>query len=271
MNYRGLKCASRQSLRDSGINYKLLTFFFLLCIYLVEIPVEVVTQILAARATEQSALRAATARSNYMLWNITSALVTNALSLIWAAGYSTFVLRLSRREPVGFRNFFGGFQLAGKLICLHLLMALYTTLWSFLFLIPGFIAAYSYRLAVFALLDDPTLSASQAIEESKRLTYGHKGELFRLDLHFFWFYGLYFIVTLPIYLYAFDLLPLSGEHAALQLSIVVNVLTLILCTFLRPYVDTTNAHAYNWLVQLDRERSRKAKNDFKKFNGFAAK
>ena len=57
-------------------------------------------------------------------------------------------------------------------------------LWSLLFFVPGVIAAYRYRFAVYNVLTDSSLSASEAIKLSCQQTNGIKGELFILDLSF---------------------------------------------------------------------------------------
>ena len=79
---------------------------------------------------------------------------------------------------------FDGFGLFFRVIWLEILMAIFVFLWSLLLIVPGIIAGYRYRFALYILLDDPSKGALQCIRESKDLTYGHKGELFVLDLSF---------------------------------------------------------------------------------------
>ncbi len=64
------------------------------------------------------------------------------------------------------------------------LSGLFTCLWSLLFLIPGIIYAYKIRFAYMIMAEHPELSPMEAINLSKRMTDGHKGELFVLDLSF---------------------------------------------------------------------------------------
>ena len=49
---------------------------------------------------------------------------------------------------------------------------------------PGIVAAYRYRQALYLLLDHPERSAWQCLRESGELMSGHKWELFVLDLSF---------------------------------------------------------------------------------------
>ena len=87
----------------------------------------------------------------------------------------------------GFSDDFAGTFLIG------LMTAIFTFLWSLLFVIPGIVKAYAYSLAYYVKVDHPEYDWKACIEESKRLTQGHKGELFVLDLSFI---GWYFVGAL---------------------------------------------------------------------------
>lgn len=66
----------------------------------------------------------------------------------------------------------------------NLLIYIYITLWSILFIIPGVIAAYSYSMTFFIMQENPGISAGQAMKASRRLMRGHKMELFFIELSF---------------------------------------------------------------------------------------
>ncbi len=69
-----------------------------------------------------------------------------------------------------------------------LLRDIFLVLWTMLFIIPGFVKAYSYRLVPFIQAEHPEMSGTQAITEARRLMNGHKWRAFCLDLSFFgWF------------------------------------------------------------------------------------
>ena len=51
--------------------------------------------------------------------------------------------------------------------------------------IPGIIAAYRYSMATYIMAENPTIAPTEAIERSKALMDGRKGDLFCLDLSFF--------------------------------------------------------------------------------------
>ncbi len=65
-----------------------------------------------------------------------------------------------------------------------LLKNIFITLWSMLFVIPGIIKSYSYSMTEFIKAEYPDVKPTQAIDISKKMTEGHKMDLFVLDLNF---------------------------------------------------------------------------------------
>lgn len=106
------------------------------------------------------------------------------MSSVLSAGYALFCMGIVRGEETPFSVLFDGFGMAGRVIWLTVLMSVKVLLWAMLFWIPGIIAAYRYRFALYNLLENPELTASQAIALSCIQTNGMKGQLFRLDLSF---------------------------------------------------------------------------------------
>ena len=87
-------------------------------------------------------------------------------------------------EKAKIEDMFGGFRdFAGNLI-LGLMITLFTVLWMLLFIIPGIVKAISYSMAYYIKCDHPEYDWKQCIEESKQMTYGHKWQIFWLELSF---------------------------------------------------------------------------------------
>ncbi len=106
-------------------------------------------------------------------------------SMILSYGYAAvYALDLSRGRDAGIRSFFAGFERPVRIIAVQILASIFITLWALLFVIPGIIAAYRYRLALYLMADDPELGALDAIRKSKQLMRGYKGQAFVLDLSF---------------------------------------------------------------------------------------
>lgn len=76
----------------------------------------------------------------------------------------------------------------GRNLLLGLLTSIFIALWSMLLIVPGIIKAYSYSFASYIANDHPEYTWRQCIDESIKMTNGHKMELFILDLSFIGWY-----------------------------------------------------------------------------------
>jgi hypothetical protein len=106
------------------------------------------------------------------------------MSMMVGVGFTIYTLNVSRRVSAGYGNLLDGFAIFFKALWLHILMFVFVFLWSLLFIIPGIVAAYRYRQALYILLDNPDMPALECIRASKRMMTGRKWELFELDLSF---------------------------------------------------------------------------------------
>lgn len=96
-----------------------------------------------------------------------------------------FLWQAVNKEPMEIGDLFKGFtdDFSGTLL-LNLMQTVFVCLWSLLFVIPGIVKSYSYSMAFFIKADHPEYDWRKCLEESKRLTSGHKMDLFVLDLSF---------------------------------------------------------------------------------------
>ena len=127
-------------------------------------------------------------------------LVMNILKQVVLAGFVIFTMNTVRNTAPCLENLLDGFGIFFKLILLLLLEYVFVLLWSLLLVVPGIIALYKYRLALFILIDNPDMGPMDCLRKSKELMSGHKGELFRLDLSFIgWFLLASFFEPVEVY------------------------------------------------------------------------
>lgn len=82
-------------------------------------------------------------------------------------------------------NFCFGFKNNYKnIIKTMFLRDLYIFLWSLLFVIPGIIKAYEYKMIPYLLSEDPNMDTQAAFDRSKQMMTGNKWKAFVLDLSF---------------------------------------------------------------------------------------
>lgn len=99
-------------------------------------------------------------------------------------GYCKFLLKQHDGQEYAVKDLFSQFDRFGVGFLQRLLRNLYTFLWGLLLLIPGIVKSYSYAMTPFILADHPEMTAKQAIEASKAMMDGYKGDLFVLELTF---------------------------------------------------------------------------------------
>lgn len=102
--------------------------------------------------------------------------------LLGSAGFSLAIYRDKEFKP---EMIFQGFNRFSTSVSAYLTMLFLIILWSILFIIPGVIAALSYSLTFYILSDDPSISATAALNKSKKMMDGNKLKLFNLYLRLF--------------------------------------------------------------------------------------
>lgn len=109
------------------------------------------------------------------------ALVGNVID----TGKQGWYLRYGRGEYPSVGELFAGFRIYTPCMLTNLLRGLFVFLWSLLFIIPGIVMGYAYSMAGYVIYENPNLSHSRALQISKTMTAGYKGELFVFELSYF--------------------------------------------------------------------------------------
>lgn len=141
----------------------------------------------------------------------------------------------------------------GDLITLYLLC----TAGALIMVVPLF---YKYRLSDYVLLTEDTPRALASLYESSRLMRGNRMQLFRLDLHLWWYFLLAFLSAFISY---GDLLlpllgislPVSPNMAAAIFAFISAILQFLLYYFFRGQIETTYACFYESLKLSKKEEA----------------
>jgi len=111
-------------------------------------------------------------------------IVSLLISALFELGYLNIFLKISRNEEVGVSELWSKTNMFLPYIVASIVVGFFTFAWSLLFIIPGIIAALRYSMIYYIMLDNPEMSAMDALNESKRLMDGHKMDYFLLGLSF---------------------------------------------------------------------------------------
>ena len=164
------------------------------------------------------------------LWAIFTLIVGGAVRL----GYARFNLNLADGKDAAFSDLFSQKDRLWDGFCMKFLQGLYIALWSLLLVIPGIVKTYSYAMTPYIMAEHPSLTANEAITESRRIC---------LD---FSFIGWELLCALPMYAGYFLFLNNFSGSEAMAISIVL-LLAIPLSVgffFVRPYEEAAWATFY---------------------------
>ena len=147
-----------------------------------------------------------------------AAIATFFVSSALSVGLYSLYIKISRGVPTNAAQPFRYMKYTRQAAGLYFLIVIKVMLWSMLFVIPGIIAMYRYSMAPYIMADNPDISISDAINESKKLMNGNKWRYFVLDLSF------------------------------LGWELLVPLTCGVLYFWLTPYMEVTRANFYNALV-----------------------
>ena len=139
-------------------------------------------------------------------------------------GYARYNLNLADHQDARVDDLFSQFHRLGQGFCMQFFRWLFSFLWALLFIIPGIIAEYSYAMTPYILLENPEMTAREAIAASKELMKGNKFRLFCLELSFI---GWFLLCALPYMITAIIAGIAAIFHTAATFSILVTVGTVI--------------------------------------------
>lgn len=110
----------------------------------------------------------------------------------------------------------------GNIVKTIFLSDLFLFFWSLLFIIPGIVKTYSYRMVPYIMADNPDMDSKEAITLSRNMMNGNKGKAFVLDLSFIGWY--------------------------LLAGLTFGILSVF---YVNPYVNATNAELYKALISTN--------------------
>ena len=121
------------------------------------------------------------------LW-LKSLVAVLVLSPLYAGQY-LIALKVVRREPVVFKELFAGRSQIGPIMGAYVLVTLLTVLGAIALVIPGIIVALAYSFTLIRFLDPKgggrSVTATEAMKDSARITRGYRGTLFGISLLLF--------------------------------------------------------------------------------------
>ena len=175
-------------------------------------------------------------------------IITTILQAFLIVGYTTSMLNIAKGKNVKLGDMLSNWRLGFKAMCLILLETIYILLWSMLFVVPGIIKIYSYSMALYILIEDPSKGINECITESREMMNGYKFDLFAMQICFAL---IGFVATLAIV--AVTLIPfaiigvsvINGTNMkGMSFVLVIFAILLLFSIMLRTINEIACAHFY---------------------------
>lgn len=178
--------------------------------------------------------------SVYSVWGIVCFVVSGVMKL----GYATYNLNIVDGKEAKFSLLFTQYGRLGDGFVMGILIAVFTILWSLLFIIPGIIKSYAYAMTPYILAEHPEMKPKEAIDTSVYLMDGNKLDLFLLHLSFLGWKLLSvvpYIAVLPLLFMGRNLILILGFCGAFVISSVISVVV-------TTYVEAAQAAFYRCIA-----------------------
>ncbi|MGH4117470.1 DUF975 family protein [Clostridium sp.] len=144
-------------------------------------------------------------------------------------GRRYFVQSAQNNTNLNYLGFGFGFGSYFNIIKTMLWRTIVTFLGFLLFIIPGIVKTYAYRMVPYILSDNPNIDYKRALELSDKMTDGEKLDMFILDLSFI---GWYILGTLLFLVGVLFVMPYeNATKAELYLELRQNALIQNLCSY----------------------------------------
>ncbi len=98
-------------------------------------------------------------------------------------GTKKFLLGIANNEFLPIETVFSKFKICIKAFCLKIATMLISLLWTIVLIVPGIVTALNYSMASFVMADED-LDALACMAKSKKMVYGHRGEILVLYLSY---------------------------------------------------------------------------------------
>ena len=183
-----------------------------------------------------------------VLWAVLQLIVGGAVQL----GYAHFNLNLVDGKDAAISDLFSQKGRLWDGFCIKFLQGLYIALWSLLLVIPGIVKTYSYAMTPYIMSEHPSLTANEAITESRRIMNGNKWRLFCLD---FSFIGWELLCVIPMLVGFSWVVAAFSDAAAMGVALVTLLAVPLSAGFfvVRPYEEAAWAVFYRDITAAEAE------------------
>ena len=164
-------------------------------------------------------------------------------------GFKKIILDLLTRKSPKIENVFDYAKFCLSAFCLKISTMALVFLWGLLFVVPGIVMGLNFVYAPYILAEDPKIGTIKAMQQSKKMVYGQRGNIFVLYL------TMALAVVLSALVFCFLIIILNMLIALpIWLNIVLPlVLTaFVFFVFILPYFEIVFASMYQQIKSAEK-------------------
>ncbi len=119
-----------------------------------------------------------------LLIGLIGLVISIVLGGVIETGYARYNMKLVSGSGTSFYDLFYEFRRWGTCVVMRLVRSILVFLGTLVFIIPGIVLGYGFRMAPYILAEHPECGSWEALSESWNMMRGHKFRLFCLDISF---------------------------------------------------------------------------------------
>lgn len=174
------------------------------------------------------------------------------IQAILQVGVFKTILNIAKGKDYKFSDLFSGARYWLKVLGIIFLTTLFTILWTFLFVIPGIIKAFSYSMSLYVLADNPEKGVLECIRESRKIMKGNKWKYFWMNFTIGLWAVLYMAVMYgTLFGLAFAIRGITHSVASGMLIILALAMLFLIGFVILTYVLTSYLYVAQGVMYLD--------------------
>ena len=164
-------------------------------------------------------------------------------------GFKKTILDLISKKVPKIENVFDYAKYCLSAFCLKISTMVLVFLWGLLFVVPGIVMGLNFVYAPYILAEDPKIGAIKAMQQSKKMVYGQRGNIFVLYLTMALFVVLTALVA-SFLVIVFNMIVLLPVWLNILLTLIFTMF--VFFVFVLPYFEIVFASMYQQIKNAEK-------------------
>lgn len=169
-------------------------------------------------------------------------------------GFKKIILDLLAKKTPKIENVFDYAKFCLSAFCLKIATMALVFLWGILFIVPGIVMGLNFAYAPYILAEDPKIGAIKAMQQSKKMVYGQRGNIFVLYLTM----ALTVVVSALVFCFLIIILNMLAILPTwLNIVLPLTSTMFVFFVFILPYFEIVFASMYQQIKNPEKPKTTK--------------